>query len=302
MKVKRSSNTAGYTCAMRAIANLAPRSEKYLDDPYSLEFLPFPWFLTKPLFLMKLFHPITYQLGLKAPEKLVGFSGMTALACLRHRYIDDQIMLAYKQGIRRFILLGAGYDTRSLRLHTPEAVMVEVDHPDTQRRKRHVLEKKHLQPTCRLEFVSLDFSQPWSEALFSQPYMIETARQPTMVIWEGVSCYLLEDDVLNTFNTVYRLLQGGGVFVFDAFSAELLKPDTHIDILQKMRGFVELKGEPFYWAEDESPIKEAMSSYGFKQVDAISIYDIATDLSEKESLQIPKDKILKYLSMYICRV
>jgi len=136
MKSKRASDTAGYTSAMRAIANLAPMDQKYLHDPFSLEFLPFPWVLTKPLFSTKLLAPLIYNIGMKTPDKMVGFPGMTSLACLRHRYIDDQILLAYKEGIRRFILLGAGYDTRSLRLSLPEATMLEVDHPDTQTRKR----------------------------------------------------------------------------------------------------------------------------------------------------------------------
>lgn len=302
MKVKKASDTAGYTSAMRAIANLAPKGQKYLADPFSIEFLPFPWLLTKPLFQAKLFDPLIYQVGMKAPDKMVGFPGMTALACLRHRYIDDQILLAYKEGVRRFIILGAGYDTRSLRLNLPDASMLEVDHPDTQFRKRKILQEKNLQPSCRLEFAAVDFSQPWSEELFSHPYIKEHSDEATMVVWEGVSCYLHETDVVNTFKTVSHLLQGGGIFVFDAFSAELMKPDTRIEILKKMRDFVDKKGEPFYWAEDAAPLKKMLAHHGFKQVDAISIYDIAADLSEKENLSISKDEILKYLAMFRCQL
>jgi len=302
MKAKKASDTAGYTSAMRAIANLAPKGKKYLADPFSIEFLPFPWLLTKPLFQAKLFDPLIYQFGMKAPDKMVGFPGMTALACLRHRYIDDQILLAYEKGIRRFIILGAGYDTRSLRLNMPDASMLEVDHPDTQSRKRKILQDKHLQPSCRLEFAAVDFSQSWSEELFSHPYIKGNTDEATMVVWEGVSCYLHEADVVNTFETVSRLLQAGGIFIFDAFSAELMKPDTRIEILRKMRDFVDKKGEPFYWSEDEAPLKKTLAHYGFKQVDSASIYDIATDLSEKENLSISKDEILKYLAMFRCQL
>ena len=302
MKEKKASDTAGYTSAMRAIANLAPSDEKYLSDPFSIEFLPFPWSLTKPLFMAKLFSSLIYRVGMKTPDKMVGFPGMTALACLRHRYIDDEILLAYKEGVRRFIILGAGYDTRSLRLNLPGASMLEVDHPDTQVRKRKILQDKHLQPNCQLEFAAIDFSQPWSEALFSHPYITENTGQSAMVVWEGVSCYLHESDVIQTFEAVSHLLQNGGIFVFDAFSAELMKPDTTIEILRKMRDFVAKKGEPFYWAEDEAPLKKTLSQYGFNQVEAITTYNIAEELSEKENLSISRDEILKYLVMFRCQL
>ncbi|MBV1870446.1 MAG: class I SAM-dependent methyltransferase [Gammaproteobacteria bacterium] len=302
MKAKHASDTAGYTSAMRAIANLAPKAEKYLDDSFSVEFLPFPWFLTKPLFLARLFDPVIYSIGMKTPDKLVGFPGMTALACLRHRYIDDQILNAYKAGARRFIFLGAGYDTRSLRLPLPEATIIEVDHPDTQKRKKEILKRKHLQPNCKLEFIAIDFSKSWAEILLSHPYIKDTSTQTTMVIWEGVCCYLQENEVLHTITAVRQLLQPGGTLVFDAFSAELLNEETPVEILRKMRSFVEKKGEPFRWAEDETLIREMITAHDFKEVDTLSIYDAAADLSEKESLNISKDEILKYLRMYCCHV
>ena len=42
------------------------------------------------------------------------------------------------------------------------------------------------------------------------------------------------------------------------------------------------KGELFYWAEDEAPLKKTLAHYGFKQVGSASIYDIAAELSEKK--------------------
>ena len=62
------------------------------------------------------------------------------------------------------------------------------------------------------------------------------------------------------------------------------------------------KGELFYWAEDEAPLKKTLAHYGFKQVDSASIYDIAAELSEKEKLSISQDEILKYLAMFFCEL
>lgn len=302
MKSKKASDTAGYTSAMRAIANLAPKHKKYLHDPYSLEFLPFPWVLTTPFFLAKVFDPLIYSFGMKAPDKMVGFPGMTSLACLRHRFIDDQILQAYEQGVRRFVILGAGYDTRSLRLNLPEARLIEVDHPNTQARKKKIIKKKRLVPICKLEYVSIDFSQPWEETLFSDAVIQENSTDKTMVIWEGVSCYLKEQAVYSTIDTARQLLKNGGTLVFDAFVAELLKPDTHVDILKKMRSFVEKKGEPFLWAEDAGLLNSRLGVYGFKDIESVSIYELAASFAKKENIDIPKDEILKYLNMYVCCV
>lgn len=301
MKKKRASETAGYTTAMRAIANLAPPTEKLLTDPFAVEFLAFPWSLTQPLFRLKIFNRLIYIAGMKTPDLMVGFPGMTELACLRHRYIDDQIIAAYKQGIRQFIILGAGYDSRALRLPLKNAHFIEIDHPDTQARKQKIITQKKLKADCKHSFISSDFSTSWADDIFIHPqYKTIINKQATLVIWEGVSCYLKPEAVSYTFKTVKNMLSPGSIFIFDAFPKDIINPNTTNSLLNKMQHFVARKGEPFYWGEDLDKLKTTLSALGFTQIRAQTIFLIGKALAEKEQLTIKTAEVLNYLHMLKC--
>lgn len=301
MKKNRASETAGYTTAMRAIANLAPTSEKILTDPFAVEFLAFPWSLTQPLFRLKIFNHLIFKAGMKTPDLMVGFPGMTALACLRHRYIDDQIIAAYEQGIRQFIILGAGYDARALRLPLPDAHFIEIDHANTQSRKQNIIARKKLQGSGKISFIPCDFSTSWADNLFNHPEHKDfISQQAAMVIWEGVSCYLKPEAVAYTFKTVKNMLSPGSIFIFDAFPKDIINPNTTNSLLKKMQDFVARKGEPFYWGEDLDKLKKTLSALGFAEIRAQTIFEIGNALAEKEQLTIKSTEILNYLHMLKC--
>ena len=302
MRFGKASDTAGYTAAMRAIANAAPKKYRYLDDPYAIYFMPFPWSLTRSFFKIKLLRPFIHYFGTKTPDILVGFPGMSSLACLRHRYIDDQILSAYQAGTRQFIILGAGYDTRALRLNIPGSQILEVDHIKTQSREQKIQQKKSLRSfdAVQQDFISLDFSKPWQNTLLQHPLLKKDGHSKPMVIWEGVCCYLSEEEVLSTLKVVSKLLENGGHFIFDAFVAETINPVSENIILTKMRDFVAKKGEPFKWAMDIPELKACLAECGFDCVRTPAIDDIAEALSKQEGVRVNRDSVLKYLNLYCC--
>jgi len=302
MKTNRASNTAGYTAAMRAIANLAPENKKVLIDPYAMEFMDFPWSLTHPLFKLKIFNPLIFQIGTKVPDIMVGFPGMTALASIRHRYIDERIVAAYQQGIRQFFILGAGYDSRAFRLPLQDAHFFEIDHPNTQARKQDIVHKRKLQASCSIEYISSDFSFSWADDLFDQLKKIDTFRQePSMVIWEGVSCYLSPEAVSYTFKTVSHFLPPESIFIFDVFPKEIMNPKTHNRLIKKMQFMVERKGEPFYWGADPDELEQTLLNERFSKVSSHSLFDINNALAKKGKSKLKPYDILHYLNMIECQ-
>src|SRR5690349_4299426 len=57
----------------------------------------------------------------------------------RTKFFDDAVVRALEHGVQQVVLLGAGYDGRSLRFRTPGVRFFEVDHPATQADKQRRL-------------------------------------------------------------------------------------------------------------------------------------------------------------------
>jgi methyltransferase (TIGR00027 family) len=80
--------------------------------------------------------------------------------CVRHRSIDDLCLrAALHDGFRQIILVGAGYDTRPLRLaaRLPRVRWIEVDHPATAARKARLWRRTRLDGNAR--YVSLQLER-----------------------------------------------------------------------------------------------------------------------------------------------
>jgi methyltransferase (TIGR00027 family) len=103
----------------------------------------------------------------------------------RTETIDDVVRSASPRAV---VLLGAGLDGRAFRLDAlSDAVVFEVDHPDSQRQKR--VRAAALPPVAReIRYVPLDFAtDDLDEALESAGHNSDV---PTVWIWEGVVMYL----------------------------------------------------------------------------------------------------------------
>jgi methyltransferase (TIGR00027 family) len=104
---------------------------------------------------------------------------------VRTRAIDDFVLAAVGDGCTQLVLLGAGYDTRAIRLPALASVSVfEVDHPATQARKRSAL---GMLPD-NVHYVPVDFERDSLTAALAGGGFDRDAR--TCVVWEGVFSYL----------------------------------------------------------------------------------------------------------------
>jgi methyltransferase (TIGR00027 family) len=127
---------------------------------------------------------------------------------VRTRVIDDFVTDALGDGCTQLLLLGAGYDTRATRL--PAAAMsaaFEVDHPDTQARKREAAAAH----AAHVRYVALDLE---SERLV--PALIEAGfdlEQRTCVVWEGVFSYLTPESIDVTLAALVELCAPGSRIV-----------------------------------------------------------------------------------------
>lgn len=77
----------------------------------------------------------------------------------RSRYAEDQLDLAVGQGVRQYVILGAGFDTFAYRNPYPGGMLrvFEVDHPATQTWKRACLKEAGITLPDDLTFPPVDF-------------------------------------------------------------------------------------------------------------------------------------------------
>jgi methyltransferase (TIGR00027 family) len=113
--------------------------------------------------------------------------------------IDDALREAAAPQV---VILGAGLDGRAWRMpELRDAVVFEVDHPDTQREKREgVAELSQLAREVR--FTAVDFERDDLEAALAGAG--HDPHRPTTWIWEGVVMYLSLADIERTLGIIAR--------------------------------------------------------------------------------------------------
>lgn len=128
---------------------------------------------------------------------------------LRTRFIDDFVREGLAGGIDRIVVMGAGFDARSLRM--PEiaaahASVFEVDFEDQLARKRALLEAAQVVLPKHVSFLPCDFT----DAAFGQTLekaLVGAGCQtgsPMLFIWEGVVSYLEHPAIARSLDWMAR--------------------------------------------------------------------------------------------------
>ncbi|GAB3430971.1 class I SAM-dependent methyltransferase [Flindersiella endophytica] len=117
----------------------------------------------------------------------------------RKRYADDAVTDALAAGIGQFVILGAGFDTRSFRLIGPAgAEAYEVDLPDNVARKQELLRKRFGGTPDHVTQVSTDFeTDDLTERLTANGF---EPNRSAMFVVEAVTQYLTDDAAQRLFS------------------------------------------------------------------------------------------------------
>ena len=205
---------------------------------------------------------------------------------VRTRVIDDAVRAFVDRGGRQLVLLGAGYDTRALRLPELAAARVfEIDHPATQRHKRAVLDR--LGAASPSTYLTWDFERP----LFSQepgnavggqglPAALAAAgcdpHAPTFTIWEGVTMYLTETAIDASLRAIRTWSPAGSQLALTYFAKKRLARPTLTT--RGIQMIVARVGEPwrFGWAEGE--LAPYLAARGFQLARDVAMSEAAREL------------------------
>jgi methyltransferase (TIGR00027 family) len=160
----------------------------------------------------------------------------------------DEALERHLADVDQFVILGAGFDTRSYRLSAEARVRCfEVDAPKTQAFKREMLQKAGVDAT-RVTYVPADFEQEdWFEKLVDAAFKPDT---PSFFLWEAVTMYLHREAVESALRKIAQTAHGT-VVAFDYLSDELIASQSFF--MRYARVVLNATSEPWHFGLDNTP-------------------------------------------------
>lgn len=251
MKPDRPSDTARRVAFVRA-AHQVLDTPRVLDDPVALSILG-PGAEAR-------IRAARGRLDSPAAEALRGF------LVARSRIAEDAVEAAFANGVRQYVVLGAGLDTFAYRhpLRERGLRIFEVDFPSTQRWKRTLLERTRVAIPPSLTYVPVDFeSQSLADRLRESGFR---ADAPAWVSWLGVTMYLHRATVLATLRFVAGLPAGSGV-TFDYFAPPGSMPVAGRLWFMIASLRVAIGGEPWRTWFDPAALAAELRAMGFTTIE-----------------------------------
>ncbi|MEV0299104.1 class I SAM-dependent methyltransferase [Nocardia sp. NPDC050710] len=181
----------------------------------------------------------------------------------RSRFADDCMAAAIARGTEQVVILGAGLDTAAYRNTHTNVRVFEVDHPDTQDWKRHLLSESGIAIPDSLEFVAIDFDQSTLADGLATAGL--NRNRSALYIWLGVTMYLTGPAVDDTLR--YIAGHPASEVVFDYFYPVVSTPREHTEQLHARAESTARLGEPWITFFRAAEIRASLLSFGYKQVE-----------------------------------
>jgi methyltransferase (TIGR00027 family) len=188
---------------------------------------------------------------------------------LRTRYTEDCLEALARDGVRQYVIVGAGLDSFALRRPAyAEAVQVfEVDHPATQRLKRERLGQLGIASPDGVHFVAADLAREGLDAALARsPF---EPAQRSLFAWLGVTPYLTREANLATLRAISTCAAIGSEVVFTYIDQRVLDagPDDRDVEIARVRSAVAAAGEPWVSGFDPSRLDQDLVALGFALVE-----------------------------------
>ena len=267
MKDATPSRTAAWVALARGMASALPPEARLADDPYGAEFEDDGPRKKLQGALERARLPV---------HRIPGVTPWILYMQVRTRVIDDALRAFVARGGDQVVVLGAGYDTRALRLPELSGLAVfEVDHPATQRRKQEVLAR--LGAMSPVKYVTWDFeSRPMRELPDALAAAGLDRGSPVFTIWEGVTMYLTEPAIDASLRAIRAWSPPGSELAMTYFArARLDRPSLTTRALQAV---VRRVGEPWRFGWDPHQLPAYLAQRGFRLDRDLAFSEAAREL------------------------
>ncbi|MFO0588137.1 MAG: SAM-dependent methyltransferase [Polyangiaceae bacterium] len=204
------SDTAYAIAVIRAREADFPESERLFEDPYARLFAD------------------AGEHAREGTERFLALPFFRDGIRLRTRHIDDVVREALSHGARQLVLMGAGFDSRALRM--PEvaqrgAHVFEIDLPLQLEAKRGLLAGAGVVIPGNVRYVPCDFASEFEDRLQGDLLAQGFDRSaPTMFVWEGVLAYIDQRAKDRSLRFMASIGGPGSRLIFD-FATPVLEPE-----------------------------------------------------------------------------
>lgn len=219
--------------------------------------------------------------GPKALFNLMGNvdAGVQHAMAGRTAEFDQQVRTAIEAGCKQYVILGAGYDTRSLRLGLPAHVNIfEVDQPKVQQMKRAKLASiPGLTIPSHVHFVPVDFNTDESITMLSSHPSYDTSA-PTVFTLEGVTPYITKDATSSTLAMASALSGLGSRFLISYMPQDLWDAPEKCGDASEIRAWI----QKATWAAEHivsEPLKSGWSPTELAAVMQTHSFTVERDVS-----------------------
>ena len=196
----------------------------------------------------------------------------------RTAFFDRLVVEAIDEGTAQVVVVGAGYDGRSLRSARPDVRWFELDHPDTQADKRERLAELGID-AAHVTFAAADFTaDDPGEALRRVGH---ESAQASLFLCEGVAGYLTNGVLGGLLTSLRDVAAPGSSFAITV----LLEPRPGDDASTRtlLDAAVSRMGEPLASALPRSDLEPFFQSSGWTVVHATDPTGTPVDESERAS-------------------
>lgn len=170
--------------------------------------------------------------------------GLVRQYALRKRWLEDAARRAVASGVRRVVVVGAGYDPLAANLapELPHVRFVELDHPATQAPKRRALASLGLLE--RVELLAVDLERTTlADALGARP----DRELPTLFVAEGLLMYLPAAAVGRFFQDLHVAAGPGSLAAFSFMEPDPRGALAYRGSTRLASAWLRWRGEPLRW-------------------------------------------------------
>ena len=139
----------------------------------------------------------------------------------------DHLIKCNIEKVEQFVVLGAGFDLRSIRYNNDKLKVFELDKKNTQNFKLNTLKKAKI-ITNNISYIECDLNNSdWSIDLIKQGFK---KNKKTLFLFESVGCYLEENIVNNILSTINNISSKGSILIQDLYSTRFLHKDEFLRV------------------------------------------------------------------------
>lgn len=250
--------------AARAFGSHIYRKEHILDDPFAKHFLGRRFARLYRVVQGVAIGPL--GLGLASIYDRI-LPGSVGWVLTRHRYFDDAIDEAVTAGAKQVVFVGAGYDSRAFRQKALASVRIfEIDHPDTQARKKEIVRRLFGELPKNVDYVSLNATKGDLRQLPDRGF--DRAVKAVFVV-EGFLWYMPPDVARDILRAIAEIAAPGSQIIFDHILPGVVDGSCTLEGAKKHHAYCARRGEPILWGIEPGELAGFLQPLGLRLIDDI---------------------------------